>query len=145
MIDPKQLANIERLLALPREMARVGRQLTGLKADKANVEDALKKRELQARVLAAKDPRYAELPNADAKKQFVELQVYEDIEWDELNTRLKQLKVAISKAQVEYDALQDEHQSLRAAIEARLAEVLERKLSDRQLADYGSTGGKNLA
>ncbi|MCX7782221.1 MAG: hypothetical protein N2318_01080, partial [Meiothermus sp.] len=129
-----------RLLALPREIARVGRQLTALRAEKRDLEDDLKKRAAKARLLARQTPEFAALTKAAAQEDFLTVAVFEDIQWEEDNKRLKQLQAAIDKLQVEKDELQDEHQSLRAALEGKYAELLERTLTEVKLANQLNTG-----
>jgi TPP-dependent indolepyruvate ferredoxin oxidoreductase alpha subunit len=140
VLDPQTQQHITRLLALPREIARVGRQLTALRAEKRDLEDDLKKRAAQARLLARKTPEFAALTRAPAQEDFLTVAVFEDIEWEEDNKRLKQLQAAIDKLQVEKDELQDEHQSLRAILEGKYAELLERVLTEVKLANQLSTG-----
>lgn len=145
MIDPNTLKQIERLLALPREIARVGRQLTALRDEKRKLEEDLKKRAVAIRVRARNTVAYDQLKGADAREDWLQLQVFEDTDYEEDSRRVKQLAVAIDKAQVEKDELQDEHQSLRAALEGRYAALLERALTDRQLAELVARHGRNLA
>lgn len=140
MLDPQTQQHIARLLALPREIARVGRQLTALRAEKRDLEDALKKRAAQVRLRARQTPEFAALTKAAAQEDFLTVAVFEDIQWEEDNRRLKQLQAAIDKLQVEKDELQDEHQSLRAALEGKYAELLERTLTDLKLANQLNTG-----
>jgi hypothetical protein len=140
MLDPQTQQHITRLLALPREIARVGRQLTALRAEKRDLEDDLKKRAAKARLLARQTPEFAALTRAPAQEDFLTVAVFEDIEWEEDNKRLKQLQAAIDKLQVEKDELQDEHQSLRAILEGKYAELLERVLTEVKLANQLSTG-----
>ncbi|ADH63772.1 conserved hypothetical protein [Allomeiothermus silvanus DSM 9946] len=145
MIDPETLKQIERLLALPREIARVGRRLTALRDEKRKLEEDLKKRAVVIRVRARNTAAYEQLKGADAREDWLQLQVLEDTDYEEDSKRLKQLAVAIDKAQVEKDELQDEHQSLRAALEGRYAELLERALTEAKMAQHISTGRVNLA
>jgi septal ring factor EnvC (AmiA/AmiB activator) len=145
MLNPETHQQISRLLALPREIARVGRQLTAMRAEKRNLEDDLKKRAAQARLLSRRTPEFAALTKAAAQEDYLVVAVFEDADWEADNKRLKQLQAAIDKAQVEKDELQDEHQSLRAALEGRYAELLERALTEARMAQQLTTGRLNLA
>jgi hypothetical protein len=145
VIDPETLKQIERLLALPREIARVGRQLTALRDEKRKLEEDLKKRAVAIRVRARNTVAYEQLAGVSAREDWLQLQVFEDTDYEEDSKRIKQLAVAIDKAQAEKDELQDEHQSLRAALEGRYAALLERALADRQLAELVARHGRNLA
>jgi predicted transcriptional regulator len=136
---------IDRLLALPREIARVGRQLTALRAEKRTLEDDLKRRAATVRVSARKRVEFEGLKTADAREDYLTLAVLEDTDYEEGAKRLRELQAAIDKAQTQKDELQDEHQSLRAVLEGRYADLLERALTDRQLAELVMRHGRNLA
>jgi hypothetical protein len=145
MLDPDTQKQIARLLALPREIARVGRQLTALRAEKRDLEVDLKKRAAQARLLARRTPEFLALKGAAAQEDFLTVAVLDDIQWENDHKRLLQLQAAIDKAQVEKDELQDEHQSLRAALEGKYAELLERALTEARMAQQLTSGRINLA
>jgi hypothetical protein len=141
ILDPETQKQVERLLALPREMFGKGRTLTALRAEKRGLEDDLKKRAAKARLEARQTPAFSTLKGASAQEDYLTVAVFEDFEWEEGNKRLKQIQAGIDKLQNEKDELQDEHQSLRAILEAKYAQLLER-LTDRNLVDQV---GKHLS
>lgn len=145
ILEPETQKQVERLLSLPREMARLGVQLTAMRAEKRQLEDDLKKRAAKARLLARQTPEFAALKGASAQEDFLTVQVFEDMDWEGDNKRLRQLQAAIDKSQTAKDELQDEHQSLRAILEAKYAALLERALTDAKLAQQITSGRPNLA
>lgn len=129
-----------RLLEIPVEIARINRQLVAMRAERDNTERALKRRETYVRQGARLRESYKQLKSEAERSDYLRVQVYEDIEYEHLADRLEQIAVQIDKLVFEKDALEHERKALYAALISYAAEIFEKKIDEKTLADMAGRG-----
>lgn len=129
-----------RLLEIPVEIARINRQLVAMRAERDNTERALKRRETYVRQGARLRESYKQLKSEVERTDYLRVQVYEDIEYEHLADRLEQIAVQIDKLVFEKDALEHERKALYAALISYAAEIFEKKIDEKTLADMAGRG-----
>jgi len=129
-----------RLLEIPVEIARINRQLVAMRAERDNTERALKRRETYVRQGARLRESYKQLKSEAERTDYLRVQVYEDIEYEHLADRLEQIEVQIDKLVFEKDALEHERKALYAALISYAAEIFEKKIDEKTLADMAGRG-----
>ncbi|GEM81917.1 hypothetical protein [Meiothermus hypogaeus] len=129
-----------RLLEIPVEIARINRQLVAMRAERDNTERALKRRETYVRQGARLRESYKQLKSEAERTDYLRVQVYEDIEYEHLADRLEQIAVQIDKLVFEKDALEHERKALYAALISYAAEIFEKKIDEKTLADMAGRG-----
>jgi len=129
-----------RLLEIPVEIARINRQLVAMRAERDNTERALKRRETYVRQGARLRESYKQLKSEAERSDYLRVQVYEDIEYEHLADRLEQIAVQIDKLNFEKDALEHERKALYAALISYAAEIFEKKIDEKTLADMAGRG-----
>ncbi len=129
-----------RLLEIPVEIARINRQLVAMRAERDNTERALKRRETYVRQGARLRESYKQLKSEAERTDYLRVQVYEDIEYEHLADRLEQIEVQIDKLVFEKDSLEHERKALYAALISYAAEIFEKKIDEKTLADMAGRG-----
>jgi len=129
-----------RLLEIPVEIAQINRQLVAMRAERDNVERALKRRETYVRQEARLRERYKQLKSEAERSDYLRVQVYEDPEYERLADRLAQIAVQVDKLNFEKDALEHERKALYAALISYAAEIFEKKVDEKTLADMAGRG-----
>ena len=129
-----------RLLEIPVEIAQINRQLVAMRAERDNVERALKRRETYVRQEARLRERYKQLKSEAERSDYLRVQVYEDPEYERLADRLAQIAVQVDKLNFEKDALEHERKALYAALISYAAEIFEKKIDEKTLADMAGRG-----
>ena len=129
-----------RLLEIPVEIAQINRQLVAMRAERDNVERALKRRETYVRQEARLCERYKQLKSEAERSDYLRVQVYEDPEYERLADRLAQIAVQVDKLNFEKDALEHERKALYAALISYAAEIFEKKVDEKTLADMAGRG-----
>lgn len=129
-----------RLLEIPVEIARINRQLVAMRAERDNTERALKRRETYVRQGARLRESYKQLKSEAERTDYLRVQVYEDIEYEHLADRLEQIAAQIDKLVFEKDALEHERKALYAALISYAAEIFEKKIDEKTLADMAGRG-----
>ena len=129
-----------RLLEIPVEIAQINRQLVAMRAERDNVERALKRRETYVRQEARLRERYKQLKSEAERSDYLRVQVYEDPEYERLADRLAQIAVQVDKLNFEKDALEHERKAIYAALISYAAEIFEKKIDEKTLADMAGRG-----
>jgi uncharacterized protein (DUF3084 family) len=129
-----------RLLEIPVEIAQINRQLVAMRAERDNVERALKRRETYVRQGARLRESYKQLKHEAERSDYLRVQVYEDPEYERLADRLAQIAVQVDKLNFEKDALEHERKALYAALISYAAEIFEKKIDEKTLADMAGRG-----
>ena len=129
-----------RLLEIPVEIAQINRQLVAMRAERDNVERALKRRETYVRQGARLRESYKQLKSEAERSDYLRVQVYEDPEYERLADRLAQIAVQVDKLNFEKDALEHERKALYAALISYAAEIFEKKVDEKTLADMAGRG-----
>ena len=129
-----------RLLEIPVEIAQINRQLVAMRAERDNVERALKRREAYVRQEARLRERYKQLKSEAERSDYLRVQVYEDPEYERLADRLAQIAVQVDKLNFEKDALEHERKAIYAALISYAAEIFEKKVDEKTLADMAGRG-----
>jgi len=129
-----------RLLEIPVEIAQINRQLVAMRAERDNVERALKRRETYVRQGARLRESYKQLKSEAERSDYLRVQVYEDPEYERLADRLAQIAVQIDKLNFEKDALEHERKAIYAALISYAAEIFEKKIDEKTLADMAGRG-----
>lgn len=129
-----------RLLEIPVEIAQINRQLVAMRAERDNVERALKRRETYVRQEARLRERYKQLKSEAERSDYLRVQVYEDPEYERLADRLAQIAVQVDKLNFEKDALEHERKAIYAALISYAAEIFEKKVDEKTLADMAGRG-----
>ena len=129
-----------RLLEIPVEIAQINRQLVAMRAERDNVERALKRRETYVRQGARLRESYKQLKSEAERSDYLRVQVYEDPEYERLADRLAQIAVQVDKLNFEKDALEHERKAIYAALISYAAEIFEKKIDEKTLADMAGRG-----
>jgi len=129
-----------RLLEIPVEIAQINRQLVAMRAERDNVERALKRRETYVRQEARLRESYKQLKSEAERSDYLRVQVYEDPEYERLADRLAQIAVQVDKLNFEKDALEHERKAIYAALISYAAEIFEKKIDEKTLADMAGRG-----
>jgi len=129
-----------RLLEIPVEIAQINRQLVAMRAERDNVERALKRRETYVRQGARLRESYKQLKSEAERSDYLRVQVYEDPEYERLADRLAQIAVQVDKLNFEKDVLEHERKAIYAALISYAAEIFEKKVDEKTLADMAGRG-----
>jgi hypothetical protein len=140
MIDKRVAQRIERILELPKLIDATGRKLAGLRSDRRKTEMKLKAREATIRKELLTLDIYKSCSNADERAAVYEDAKHSDPAWEDLQERFEQLTVLIEMTTNEREALDHERKALKAALEREYAEIIERVLTDRMLAESVAKG-----
>lgn len=131
----KTAERIERILELPKLIDTTGRRLVALRAEKRGLEAKLKKREVTVRYELMSDEEYKACANQGERDTVYLATLHADPNWEGISERLEQLAVAIDLATHEKDVYDHERKALKAVLEREYAEIIERLLTDRMLAE----------
>ena len=138
--DVRLAERIERLLNIPALIDAAGKQRVALTAERRTVERKIKAREAYLLKDLMEAAEYQACKNADERAALVEHAKYaDDLDqkegWQALQKRLDQILLTIDKARHEEAVLDHERKALKAALEREYAEIIERALTDRMLAE----------
>lgn len=131
---------IDRILELPPLIEAEGRKLAGLRAERRVQERKLKAREALLRKELMELGEYQEAKNNDERTALFEHSKFIDADWEALQERLEQLISLIDHSTNHKEALDHERKALKAALEREYADIIERLLSDRVLANAVARG-----
>ena len=133
-------ARIDRILELPPLIEAEGRKLAGLRANKRTQERKIKAREALLRKELMELGEYQACRNNDERDALYEHSKYVDADWESLTERLEQILTLIDHSTNLKEALDHERKALKAALEREYADIIERVLNDRALANAVSRG-----
>ncbi|NJK42967.1 MAG: hypothetical protein HC933_00715 [Pleurocapsa sp. SU_196_0] len=132
-LTPEQLEF--RLLELPALIADVSGRLTALRAEKRTLERTLEGIEAASHTSALSMEDYKALRNAEDRKAFLRMRLEANENWQAKMHRLEQLQATIEKYNAEREQFDDEHKSIRATLEGRYAQIIEKALTDAMLTN----------
>lgn len=136
LVGQAVLEQVQRLLELPVEIARLERQRVALRAERRSVEDRLARQRIVVLMEAFDlDPSYKVAKNQVERTVLLEGALHNDDVWSELAERVAQLTTTIERVEADLSALDHERKALKAALEREYASIIEQVLSDRMLAD----------
>lgn len=124
-----------RILELPPLIDAEGKKLAGLRANRRTQERKIAAREALLRKDLMDLEEYQACNNNDERKALVEHSKYSDPAWEELTERLEQLLSLIDHTTNKKEVLDHERKALKAVLEREYADIIERLLSDRALAN----------
>ena len=133
-------ARIDRILELPPLLEAEGKKLAGLRANRRTQERKIAAREALLRKELMELGEYQACKNNDERTALYENSKYIDADWESLTERLEQILTLIDHSVNHKDALDHERKALKAALEREYAEIIERALDDRALANAVSRG-----
>ena len=131
---------IDRILELPPLIEAEGRKLAGLRANKRTQERKIKAREALLRKELMELGEYQACRNNDERDALYENSKYVDADWESLTERLEQILTLIDHSTNHKEVLDHERKALKAALEREYADLIERLLNDRVLANAVSRG-----
>ena len=131
---------IDRILELPPLLEAEGKKLAGLRANRRTQERKIAAREALLRKELMELGEYQACKNNDERTALYENSKYIDADWESLTERLEQILTLIDHSVNHKDALDHERKALKAALEREYAEIIERALDDRALANAVSRG-----
>lgn len=131
---------IDRILELPPLIEAEGKKLAGLRANRRTQERKLKAREALLCKELMELGEYQACRNNDERTALFEHSKHIDGDWEDLQERLEQLLTLIDHSTNHKEALDHERKALKAALEREYADIIERLLSDRVLANAVSRG-----
>jgi hypothetical protein len=123
-----------RLLELPGLIHVPASRLTALLAEKRPLEVRIEGLEAANHTHAMQLEDYKALKNADDRKAYLRMRLEANENWQQMTARHRTLAATIDKYRAEREMLQDEHQSLRAVLQAYYVKVIEDGITDRALA-----------
>ncbi|WP_299427174.1 hypothetical protein [uncultured Meiothermus sp.] len=129
-----------RLLSIPAEITRINRQLVAMRAERDKVKKDLERREVYVRQGARLRESYKTLKSEAERSDYLKVQVLEDLDYEGLAERAEQIAVQIDKLTFEKDGLEHERKALYAALLAYAAEIFEKKLDEKTIADMAGRG-----
>lgn len=129
------LERCERIVELPALIFEEGKKLAGLRADRRVKERQIKAREALLRKELMDLEEYQACKNNDERDALVDHSKYTDPGWEVMQERLEQLVAMIEHSTNRKEALDHERKALKAALEREYAEIIERVLQDKALAD----------
>ncbi|NJK43501.1 MAG: hypothetical protein HC933_03845 [Pleurocapsa sp. SU_196_0] len=137
---------ISRMLELPKLLERAGRQIVAQRAERRTLERKLETLEASIRVrLIEQSTAFQALKNQADREAYLRDSLAKNSEWTFMRDRLESLTTAIEKAVSDKDALEHERKALKAALEREYAAIIERVLTDRQIAEAVARGGRVVA
>jgi DNA repair exonuclease SbcCD ATPase subunit len=136
---------IERILELPPMIEGVGHKIVGMRGERRTLERQIEGLEASIRVATMGRDEYQRLKNQADRDAHLRLALEQSEAWQAKQSRLESLTAGIEKAVVERDALSDERKALKAALESEYADIIERALSDRALAEVIARHGASIA
>lgn len=139
LVDKDVLDQVQRLLALPREIDPLERQRTALRAERRTTEGKLARQRTIVLGELLDDSRYG-AAKAERERQILsDLALHNDDDWSALTERVDQLTTTIERVEAELRVLDHERKALKASLEREYAAIIERILSDRMLTDAASS------
>lgn len=138
--DVRLVERIERLLEIPKLIDTEGKKRVALTAERRTVERLIQAREAAVLRDLMVAEAYRACKNADERAALLEDAKHrDDIHgekgWPELQKRLDQILLTIDKCRHNENVLDHERKALKAALEREYAEIIERALTDRMLAE----------
>lgn len=129
------LERCERIVEIPSLIFEEGKKLAGLRAELRVQERKIEKREALLRKELMELGEYQACKNKEERDALYLHSKHSDLGLETFVERLEQLQALIDHSRNKKEALEHERKSLKAALEREYAEIIERTLQDKALAN----------